>query len=59
MHFQSIDLYATLLMENGVNMKVVSERLGHSNIKTTMDRYTHVSTTLQDQAADIFGSLIK
>ena len=51
--------HATLLMENGVNMKVVSERLGHSNIKTTMDRYTHVSSTLQDQAAEIFGSLLK
>ncbi|MEB2589426.1 site-specific integrase [Bacillus cereus] len=51
--------HATLLMEIGVNMKVVSERLGHSNIKTTMDRYTHVSPTLQDQAAEMFGLLIK
>ncbi|MCM3444741.1 tyrosine-type recombinase/integrase [Metabacillus halosaccharovorans] len=51
--------HATLLLENGASMKVISERLGHSNIKTTMDRYTHVSHTLQDQAADIVGSIFK
>lgn len=31
--------YATLLLAKGVNVKVVSERLGHSNIKITLDTY--------------------
>lgn len=51
--------HATLLMQKGVNMKVVSERLGHSDIRTTMNRYTHVAPTLQEEAAEIIGSLIK
>ena len=51
--------HATLLMEKGVNMKVVSERLGHSDIRITMNRYTHVVPTLQNQAAEVIGSLIK
>lgn len=31
--------YATLLLAKGVNVKVISERLGHSNIKITLDTY--------------------
>lgn len=33
--------HATLLISNGVNMKVVSSRLGHSSINTTLNLYTH------------------
>ena len=33
---------ATLLLLAGVNPKVVSERLGHSSIRETMDTYSHV-----------------
>lgn len=51
--------HATLLMEKGINMKVVSERLGHADIRTTMNRYTHVGQTLQKEAAEMMGSLIK
>lgn len=32
---------ATLLIAKGINMKTVSERLGHSSITITMDRYAH------------------
>lgn len=51
--------HATLLMEQGVHMKVVAERLGHSDIRTTMNRYTHVLPTLQTEAAELIGGLIK
>ncbi|PAE35422.1 hypothetical protein CHI06_23520 [Bacillus sp. 7884-1] len=34
--------HATLLLQQGVHPKVVSERLGHSTIGITMDTYTHV-----------------
>jgi integrase len=45
---------ATLSLAAGVNPKVVSERLGHSNIGITLDTYSHVSEAMQRQAvADI------
>ena len=43
--------HATLLLESGVNPKVVSERLGHATIATTMDVYSHVLPGIQEAAA--------
>ena len=43
--------HATLLLTAGVHPKVVSERLGHSNISITMDIYSHVLPDLQETAA--------
>ena len=42
--------HATLLLSAGVHPKVVSERLGHSNIAITMDTYSHVIPGLQEEA---------
>jgi integrase len=42
--------HATLLLTAGVHPKVVSERLGHSNIAITMDTYSHVMPGLQEEA---------
>jgi integrase len=36
----------------GVPMKVVQELLGHSNISITMDVYSHVLPSMQQEAAD-------
>lgn len=44
--------HATLLLLLGENPKVVAERLGHSSISITMDTYSHVTPTMQQQAAD-------
>ena len=46
-------VHATLLLVGGVHPKVVSERLGHSNISTTMDIYSHVIPGLQERAAQV------
>jgi len=43
--------HATMLLESGINPKVVSERLGHATIATTMDVYSHVLPGLQEAAA--------
>lgn len=44
--------HATLLLKQGVNPKIVQERLGHSSIKVTMDTYSHVLPDMQRQAVD-------
>ena len=43
--------HATLMMKQGVNPKIVQERLGHSYFAVTMDIYSHVVPGLQEAAA--------
>jgi integrase len=43
---------ATLMLADGVHPKIVQERLGHSNIVMTLNRYSHVSMDMQRDAAD-------
>ncbi|WP_084034661.1 hypothetical protein [Anaerobacillus alkalilacustris] len=44
------------LLKANVHPKIVSERLGHSKIGITLDLYSHVIPSLQDEAADMFDS---
>lgn len=44
--------HATLLLFKGINIKAISERLGHSNIGITMNVYTHVVRELDTEAAE-------
>lgn len=48
---------ATLLLITGVNVKVVSELLGHSSVSITWDRYSHVSPGQQKDAAAALETL--
>lgn len=43
---------ATLLLSEGVNPKVVAERLGHSTIVLTLDTYSHVLPDMQEAATE-------
>ncbi|MEO8436371.1 MAG: tyrosine-type recombinase/integrase [Pyrinomonadaceae bacterium] len=43
--------HATLLLSNGENPKVASERLGHSTTVLTLDTYSHVLPDMQEEAA--------
>jgi integrase len=49
--------HATLMLTQGVHPKVVSERLGHASIGITLDLYSHVLPTLQQDAANAFDDL--
>lgn len=49
---------ASLMLAGGVHAKVVQERLGHSNISITLDRYSHVAPSMQSDAAERLERLI-
>lgn len=51
-------IFATLLLEDGENPKVVSEILGHSRVSTTLDIYTHIDTESQMRVANHLANLI-
>ncbi len=44
--------HATLLLAKGVNVKGISGWLGHSNIKITLDTYSHVLPIMQEDAVN-------
>ena len=48
--------YATRAIESGVQPKVLQKLLGHASIKTTIDRYVHVTSESLDQAVRQFES---
>ncbi len=49
--------HATALLRAGTPVKVVSERLGHSDVMTTLRVYQHVMPGMQAQAAETFAAL--
>ena len=46
--------YATRAIERGVMPKALQKLLGHASIKTTMDRYVHVTDTSLNNAIKQF-----
>ncbi len=49
---------ASLLLAQGVSARMVMETLGHSNISTTMDIYSHVMPSLRQEAADAMDRVL-
>ncbi len=49
---------ATLLLGAGVHVKIVSEMLGHSSVKMTLDTYGHAVPGLTEAAAKQLGELL-
>jgi len=49
---------ATLLLGRGVHPKIVSEMLGHSTVAITLDLYSHVTPTMQREAAAAMDELL-
>lgn len=50
--------HATLLITNGLDFKAVSERLGHSDVRVTLNRYTHVIKETDRKAASLATGLL-
>jgi integrase len=51
--------HATQLLSEGIHPKIAQERLGHSSIKTTLDLYSHVTDTMQGEAASKLDSAFR
>src|SRR5699024_1230342 len=47
--------HATLLFASGMDIKQVQARLGHSNVQTTLNIYTHAMKDKQDKIGDEFA----
>jgi integrase len=50
--------WASLALSQGVNAKVVQERLGHSSIAITLDRYSHLIDGMDREAAETVAALV-
>ena len=51
--------HATLLLADGVPVKVVSERLGHASATITLTVYQHVHPGMGREAADRLAALLQ
>lgn len=51
--------YATMLHEAGIDIKDSQEMLGHANISTTLDIYTHITKNRMAQTAQKLNDYIK
>ncbi|MCJ7983792.1 site-specific integrase [Priestia sp. OVL9] len=51
--------HATLLLEAGVSLKEVQERLGHSSIKMTGDIYAHVTDGMKENTSKKFSEYMQ
>ena len=50
--------FATMALQNGVDVKTVSSMLGHYSAGFTLDTYAHVTTDAQLKAAQTMGSIL-
>jgi site-specific recombinase XerD len=50
--------YASALLRAGVNVKVVSEALGHSRSSFTLDVYAHVLPGMSEQVGDVIETAL-
>jgi integrase len=51
--------HATQLLRAGIHPKVAQERLGHSTIAMTMDLYSHVTESMQEDAAALVDAALR
>ena len=51
--------HATHLLVANTHPKVVQERLGHANIQLTLDTYSHVLPSMQEDAATTIDAAMR
>ncbi len=50
--------FATLVLQNGVDVKTMSGMLGHYSAVFTLDTYGHISTQMQQDAVQKVGGFL-
>ena len=50
--------FATLSLEQGMDIKTVSHMLGHTGTGFTMNTYMHVTDSMQENVANTMGNLL-
>ena len=50
--------FATMALQNGVDVKTVSSMLGHYSAGFTLDTYAHVTADAQLKAAQTMGNIL-
>ncbi|WP_086348061.1 tyrosine-type recombinase/integrase [Candidatus Enterococcus clewellii] len=50
--------HCSLLFESGASIKEVQDRLGHSDIQTTMNIYAHVTQDTKEKTAKLFANYV-
>ncbi|WP_286231335.1 tyrosine-type recombinase/integrase [Neobacillus mesonae] len=50
--------HATMLIEKDINPKIIQERLGHARIGITLDIYSHVLPSMQQQVAEKLDEMV-
>jgi integrase len=51
--------HTSLLIEAGVGIKEIQQRLGHTDINTTMNIYAHMTANMEEKASQQFSKLMK
>ncbi|MCQ6281594.1 tyrosine-type recombinase/integrase [Bacillus sp. EB600] len=51
--------HTSLLIEAGVGVKEMQQRLGHTDINTTMNIYAHMTANMEEKASHQFSKLMK
>ena len=49
---------ATLMLKQGVRPKIIQERLGYSDISMTLNTYSHITPTMQGEAASKLDEIL-
>jgi integrase len=51
--------HTSLLIEAGIGIKEIQQRLGHTDINTTMNIYAHMTANMEEKASQQFSKLMK
>ena len=51
--------YATLMIQDGEELAVISKTLGHSNISTTADVYAHLTPAMLERSANRMDGILR